>query len=87
MALTVKKGSSDDDVTPEADWLGMFVAGTSPTRIGGHLKQLTSAAHIAGSPADEATARYVRDQFRAAGIADVAIESYSVLLSYPIHRS
>src|SRR5271156_807532 len=50
---------------------------------GEHLKTLTAAPHWASSPADYATAVYVADKFKAAGL-HTDIVPYKVLLNKPI---
>jgi len=47
-----------------------------------HLRILTQAPHIAGSPEDKATAEYVARKFREAGL-DTEIVEYRVWLNYP----
>src|SRR5438477_10034433 len=47
-----------------------------------HLRILTQAPHIAGSPEDKATADYVAKKFREAGL-DTEIVEYKVWLNYP----
>jgi N-acetylated-alpha-linked acidic dipeptidase len=47
-----------------------------------HLRILTSAPHIAGSPEDKATADYVAKKFRDAGL-DTEIVEYKVWFNYP----
>lgn len=47
-----------------------------------HLRILTQAPHIAGSPEDKATAEYVAQKFREAGL-DTEIVEYKVWLNYP----
>jgi N-acetylated-alpha-linked acidic dipeptidase len=47
-----------------------------------HLRILTQAPHIAGSPEDKATAEYVAKKFREAGL-DTEIVEYKVWLNYP----
>src|SRR5690349_14311670 len=47
-----------------------------------HLRRLTQAPHIAGSPEDKATADYVAEKFRAAGLATEVVE-YRVWMNYP----
>jgi len=51
-----------------------------------HLRILTQAPHIAGSPEDKATAEYVAGKFRAAGL-DTAIVEYKVWFNYPAEIS
>jgi len=47
-----------------------------------HLRILTQAPHIAGSPEDKATAEYVAGKFREAGL-DTEIVEYKVWFNYP----
>jgi N-acetylated-alpha-linked acidic dipeptidase len=47
-----------------------------------HLRILTQAPHIAGSPEDKATAEYVAKKFREAGLETEIVE-YRVWLNYP----
>lgn len=47
-----------------------------------HLRILTAAPHVAGSPEDKKTADYVAQKFREAGL-DTQIVEYKVLLSFP----
>ncbi len=47
-----------------------------------HLRILTQAPHIAGSPEDKATADYVAKQFREAGLETQVVE-YRVWMNYP----
>src|SRR4029078_5858363 len=49
-------------------------------------KVLTQAPHIAGSPEDKATADYVAEKFRAAGL-DTQIVEYRVWMNYPAEIS
>ncbi len=53
---------------------------------GEHLRILTQAPHIAGSPEDKATADYVASKFREAGL-DTEIVEYKVWLNYPLEIS
>jgi N-acetylated-alpha-linked acidic dipeptidase len=48
-----------------------------------HLRILTQAPHIAGSPEDKATAEYVASKFREAGL-ETAIVEYKVWFNYPV---
>ncbi len=54
-----------------------------PVLAGEHLKTLTSAPHWASSPEDYATAQYVAEKFKAAGL-QTEIVPYKVLLNKPI---
>jgi N-acetylated-alpha-linked acidic dipeptidase len=47
-----------------------------------HLKTLTQAPHVAGTPEDKATAEYVAAKFREAGL-DTRIQEFKVWLDYP----
>lgn len=47
-----------------------------------HLRTLTKAPHVAGTPEDKATADYVAQKFRAAGL-DTEIVEYRVWFNYP----
>ena len=51
-----------------------------------HLRILTEEPHVAGTPADYATAVYVRDRMRGWGL-DAQIVEYYALLNYPKHNS
>jgi N-acetylated-alpha-linked acidic dipeptidase len=51
-----------------------------------HLRILTQAPHIAGSPEDKATADYVASKFREAGL-DTEIVEYRVWFNYPTELS
>jgi N-acetylated-alpha-linked acidic dipeptidase len=47
-----------------------------------HLRELTKAPHMAGTPEDKATADYVASKFREAGL-DTEIVEYKVWMNYP----
>jgi N-acetylated-alpha-linked acidic dipeptidase len=51
-----------------------------------HLRTLTRVPHMAGTPADKATADYVAEKFRAAGL-DTEIVEYKVWMNYPLEIS
>ncbi|HTZ95099.1 MAG TPA: M28 family metallopeptidase [Terriglobales bacterium] len=51
-----------------------------------HLRTLTRAPHVAGSPEDKATADYVAQKFRAAGL-DTEIDEYRVWFNSPVEIS
>src|ERR1700758_3507149 len=51
-----------------------------------HLRILTQAPHIAGSPEDKATAEYVASKFRDAGLETEIVE-YRVWFNYPAEIS
>src|ERR1041384_8672566 len=51
-----------------------------------HLRILTQAPHMAGTPEDKATADYVAKKFREAGL-DTEIVEYKVWMNYPVEIS
>jgi N-acetylated-alpha-linked acidic dipeptidase len=59
-----------------------FLAVPDPKRAEEHLRTLTKVPHIAGSPEDKATADYVAQKFRDAGLATEIVE-YNVWFNYP----
>src|SRR5437588_7449142 len=63
-----------------------FIAVPDPKLAEEHLRILTQAPHIAGSPEDKATAEYVAKKFREAGL-DTEIVEYNVWLNYPTEIS
>lgn len=70
------------DAAAEAATEARFLAVPDPKLAEQHLKILTQAPHIAGSPEDKATAEYVAAKFREAGL-DTEIVEYRVWLNYP----
>ncbi|MGD0442530.1 MAG: M28 family metallopeptidase [Edaphobacter sp.] len=71
------------DFAQQAKWDEAFMAVPDPKLAGEHLKTLTSAPHWASSPEDYATAVYVADKFKAAGL-QTEIVPYRVLLNKPV---
>ena len=59
-----------------------FLAVPDPRLAQQHLRILTAAPHIAGSPEDRKTAEYVAAKFREAGL-DTRIDEYRVWLNLP----
>jgi N-acetylated-alpha-linked acidic dipeptidase len=59
-----------------------FLAVPDPELAEEHLRTLTQAPHMAGTPEDKATADYVAQKFRAAGL-DTEIVEYKVWMNYP----
>src|SRR5271155_1327699 len=59
-----------------------FLAIPDPKLAKEHLRILTRAPHIAGSPEDKATADYVAGKFREAGL-ETEIDEYRVWMNYP----
>lgn len=63
-----------------------FLEVPSPGRAEQHLKILTAAPHVAGSPEDKATADYVHKQFAVAGLETETVK-YSVWMNRPAEIS
>jgi N-acetylated-alpha-linked acidic dipeptidase len=63
-----------------------FLAVPDPKLAEEHLRILTQAPHVAGSAEDKATADYVAQKFREAGL-DTEIVEYRVWLNYPAEIS
>ena len=63
-----------------------FLAVPDPKLAEEHLRILTQAPHIAGSPEDKANAEYVAKKFREAGLKTEIVE-YKVLINYPAEIS
>ncbi|HZR56427.1 MAG TPA: M28 family metallopeptidase [Terriglobales bacterium] len=63
-----------------------FLAIPDPKLAKEHLRILTQVPHIAGSPEDKATADYVAQKFREAGLETEIIE-YRVWMNYPAEIS
>lgn len=71
------------DFAEQAKWDAAFLPVPDAKLAGEHLKTLTAAPHWASSPEDYATAVYVADKFKAAGL-DTKIVPYKVLLNKPV---
>ncbi len=63
-----------------------FLAIPDPKLAETHLRILTQAPHVAGTPEDKATADYVAQKFRAAGL-DAEIVEYRAWINYPAEIS
>ncbi|MFY9841540.1 MAG: M28 family metallopeptidase [Terriglobales bacterium] len=74
------------DVAAEREVEKKFMAVPDPKLAEEHLRILTQAPHIAGSPEDKATADYVAQKFRDAGL-DTEIVEYKVWFNYPAEIS
>src|SRR3984885_5401392 len=74
------------DVAREQEIEKKFMAVPDPKLAEEHLRILTQAPHIAGSPEDKATAEYVAKKFREAGL-DTQIVEYKVWMNYPTEIS
>ena len=70
----------------ERDVEARFLAVPDPKLAEEHLRILTQAPHIAGSPEDKANAEYVAKKFREAGLQTEIVE-YKVLINYPAEIS
>ncbi len=70
------------DVAAEQEIEKKFMSVPDPKLAEAHLRTLTQAPHIAGSPEDKATAEYVAGKFREAGL-DTQIVEYKVWFNYP----
>src|SRR5271167_669676 len=70
------------DASAETATESRFLAVPDPKLAEQHLRILTQAPHVAGSIEDKATADYVAQKFREAGL-DTEIVEYRVWLNYP----
>src|SRR5579864_3209688 len=68
----------DDEASVESQ----FLAVPDPKLAKEHLRILTQAPHVAGTPEDKATADYVAEKFREAGL-EAEIVEYKVWMNYP----
>jgi len=69
-------------VADQERWEKLFLAVPDPEHARQHLRTLTAAPHMAGTPEDKQTADYVAAQFRAAGF-ETEIAAYKVWMNYP----
>jgi N-acetylated-alpha-linked acidic dipeptidase len=74
------------DFTQQAKWDADFLQVPDAKLAGEHLKTLTASPHWASSQQDYATAVYVADKFKAAGL-ETQIVPYKVLLNKPVKIS
>lgn len=70
------------DAAAESAIESRFLAAPDPKLAEEHLRTLTKVPHMAGTPEDKATADYVAQKFRDAGI-DTEIVEYKVWINYP----
>ena len=70
------------DFSRQAEIDRKFNQSPDPRLAEQHLRTLTQAPHVAGSPEDQKTAEYVAQKFREAGL-ETQIIPYKVLLSFP----
>jgi N-acetylated-alpha-linked acidic dipeptidase len=82
-ALPEKVFGFRDFGATEARWDKVFLAVPDPALAREHLKRLTAAPHWASSPEDYATALYVADRFKAAGL-ETTIVPYRVQMNKPV---
>lgn len=71
------------DVAGEREVEKKFIAVPDPKLAEEHLRILTQAPHMAGTPEDKATAEYVAKKFREAGL-DAEVVEYKVWMNYPV---
>jgi len=74
------------DATGESATEARFLAVPDPKLAEQHLRTLTQAPHMAGTVEDKATADYVAQKFRDAGL-DTEIVEYRVWMNYPAEIS
>jgi N-acetylated-alpha-linked acidic dipeptidase len=74
------------DPAAEAALEKQFLAVPDPKLAEEHLRILTAAPHIAGSPEDRKTAEYVAQKYKEAGLETEIVE-YKVWLNYPAQIS
>jgi N-acetylated-alpha-linked acidic dipeptidase len=74
------------DFTQQHQWDQKFIAVPDPKLAEEHLRTLTAAPHVAGSPEDRKTADYVAQKFKAAGL-DTQIVEYKVWMNRPAEVS
>jgi N-acetylated-alpha-linked acidic dipeptidase len=73
------------DFTAESKIESEFLAIPDAKLGGQHLKTLTAQPHLSATPEDKATADYVAQKFRAAGL-ETEIVPYRVLLNRPVEQ-
>src|SRR3954463_4665309 len=71
------------DATAELAAESRFLSAPDPKLAEEHLRILTQAPHMAGTVEDKATADYVAQKFRDAGL-DTEIVEYKVWINYPL---
>jgi N-acetylated-alpha-linked acidic dipeptidase len=74
------------DASAENATEARFLAVPDPKLAEEHLRTLTQAPHMAGTPEDKATADYVAQKFRGAGL-DTEIVEYKAWFNYPLEIS
>lgn len=76
-------GFTPRSAATELQWEARFKQLPNRARMRATLRRLTAQPHVAGTPADHATANYVAGVFRRAGLQTQVIR-YSALLPYPL---
>jgi N-acetylated-alpha-linked acidic dipeptidase len=79
-------GFDDESALRQRDMEKILLTTPQPDSAKMSLRILTEEPHVAGTPADYATALYVRDRMRSFGLTSDLVE-YQVLLNYPKHVS
>src|SRR6202451_4261619 len=74
------------DAAVETEQESRFLAVPDPKLAEQHLRILTQAPHVAGTVEDKATADYVAQKFREAGLETEIVE-YRVWINYPLEIS
>jgi N-acetylated-alpha-linked acidic dipeptidase len=74
------------DFARQRQWDQKFIAVPDPGRAEEHLRILTAAPHVAGSPEDKQTADYVAQKFKDAGLETDLVE-YKVWMNRPAEVS
>ncbi len=74
------------DFTSQQKIESQFLAVPDPKQAEENLRILTQAPHMAGTPEDKATADFVAQKFREAGL-DTQIAEYRVWMNYPLEIS
>jgi N-acetylated-alpha-linked acidic dipeptidase len=74
------------DAAAESATEATFLAVPDPKLAEEHLRILTQSPHMAGTPEDKATADYVAQKFREAGL-DTEIVEYKAWFNYPLEVS
>ena len=72
--------------TPSSRYHALFLTLGSNASAAAHLRALTLRPHVAGTEANAAAAEYVRAALSSLSFP-TRVTPYSVLLSYPVHRS
>ncbi len=70
------------DATAELQAEKTFLAAPSAELAKEHLRTLTEAPHMAGTPEDKATAEYVLQKYKEAGL-DAYIQEYKIWMNTP----